>query len=105
MFIIVHCSVQCDVLCTIQHTVQYTVQGCSGPAQPGRHMEIAGGGSWLAPTTVGQVQVPSCLLRAGGQGQEQGAKELVLEMAVRCYSRGLALQPEGAGFWHEVRQL
>ena len=59
----------------------------------------------LPPSTVGQVQVPSCLLRAGGQGQEQVAKEQVLELAVRCYSRALALQPDSSGIWHEVRSF
>ena len=59
----------------------------------------------LPASTVGQVQVPSCLLGQGQVAKEQVAKEQVLEVAVRCYSRALALQPNSAGIWHEVRPL
>jgi len=59
----------------------------------------------LPDEVVGQLPVPGCLLADAGEGVVQVDRQQLLNLAVRCFSRALALQPESASMWHEVGRL
>jgi len=59
----------------------------------------------LPGEVVGQLPVPGCLLADAGEGVVQVDRQQLLNLAIRCFSRALALQPDSAGMWHEVGRL
>ena len=59
----------------------------------------------LPDEVVHHLSVPGCLLAATEEGLKQVDREQLLNLAIRCFSRALALKPDSASMWHEVGRL